>query len=88
MATKWTSEFGGEFDDYEDAWQDCNDNMELCDWADFFHNRVSYESLFTWCLEQPAFWDHFQDDLDMAQQEYFDEYYTEIEVDDEEEEED
>lgn len=84
MKTVWVNYDGDRFDSYEEAYDDAREKMEPLNFAEHFENYVDYEQLLNWALRQDNFWMEFEDAACQAEQDYFEEWYHEEEVEDEE----
>lgn len=74
------------FDDYDAAWEDYREHFWSDDFADYFHEYVSYEALFNWAVKQDAFWNDakMQDYYNRADVDCFNDQYIEHKEEDEE----
>lgn len=82
MRTVWVDEDGNQFESYEEAYDEACNKMDIIDLTDHFGNYVSFEQLLQWALKQDGFWNQFEDALSQAEQDYFEEWYHEEEVED------
>lgn len=82
MRTVWVDDDGNQFESYEEAYDDALNKMDITDLTDHFGNYVSFEQLLQWALKQDDFWNQFEDALSQAEQDYFEEWYHEEEVED------
>ena len=73
------------FDSEEEAFGDACMEM-LTDGAteDYLKPWVSYNRLVAWAMKQDGFFDAFEDELYKAQQDYFNDFYFEMENDEDE----
>lgn len=73
------------FDSEEEAFGDAYMEM-LTDGAieDYLKPWVDYDKLLDWAMKQDGFFDHFGDDFYKAQRDYFEDFYFEIEDDENE----
>lgn len=71
-----------EFDSKEEAFDDACDMMWL-DGAtgDYLQPWVSYDELLAWAMDKDGFLDYFDNELSKAKQDYFNDFYFEIEND-------
>lgn len=74
------------FNDYDEAWNDYSERYADDYLSEHFRNYVSYDSLLRWAMRQDAFWSDakMQDSFDRANQDCFEYFYIEHEVEDEE----
>lgn len=77
------------FDCESDAFDDARNEM-LADMSieEYLKPWVSYDELFDWAMEQDGFFDAFDDELYKAQRDYFNDFYFEMEDNDEQLEDD
>lgn len=75
----WENEWGDIFDSEEEAYEDCCSRMTIDDYADGMIYHLSYDDLLQWAMEQEGFWEHFEDIMANIRQEFFINYYSEIE---------
>ena len=73
-----------EFDSYDDAWEDAMEQMDFTDFAERFECQVNFWDLLNWARKQPNFYDDFCDAVSDAEQDYFDDFYRELEDDEDE----
>lgn len=52
--------------------------------GDYLKPWISYDTLLDWAMKQDGFFDHFEDDFSKAQRDYFEDFYFEIEDDENE----
>ena len=70
------------FDSEDEAFG--NACMEMLDdgaTGDYLQNYVSYDKLLDWAMKQDGFFDVFEDEFYRAQQDYFEDFYVEMEDD-------
>lgn len=73
------------FETEEEAFEDACDMMWLHgDIGEYLKPWVSYDELLDWAMKQDGFFDHFGDDFYKAQRDYFEDFYFEIEDDENE----
>lgn len=87
MKTYWICGSTDErFDDYDAAREHYDENLWFDDFADYFHEYVSYASLLNWAMKQDAFWRDakMQDYFNQADSDCFNDQYIEQEEEDEE----
>ena len=72
------------FDSEDEAFGDACMEM-LTDGAtgDYLKPWVSYDELLAWAMKQDGFFEVFEDELSKAQQDYFNDFYFEMEDEDE-----
>lgn len=70
-----------EFDSYEDAWDDAMEQMDFADFAERFEGQVGFWELLKWAQKQPNFYNHFEVAISNVEQDYFDDFYRELEDD-------
>lgn len=80
----YTTEYGGTFDDYDEAVVACMEDQSPEDFEEFFGYQVSYTKLLNWAMKQPTFHEDFYDEIEKANNEYLNEMITEREEDEEE----
>ena len=73
-----------EFDSYDDAWADAMEQMDIDVFIEYFENYVSFSDLLRWAQKQSNFYDKFEDAISNANQDYFDDFYRELEDDEDE----
>ena len=71
-------EFDSEGEAFEDA---CNEMLTDGSIGDYLKPWVSYDTLLDWAMKQDGFFDFFDDDIGKAQQDYFNDFYFEMEDD-------
>ena len=81
--TYYKTEYGGQFDTYDEAVEACLCDQDMDTFEEYFGPRVSYTKLLNWAMKQEKFFEDFSDEIDKAKQEYLDDFITEC--DDEEE---
>lgn len=75
----WDSKkFDCESEAFEDA---CNEMLADMSVRDYLKPWVSYDNLLNWAMEQDGFFDYFGEELNKAQQDYFNDFYFEMEDD-------
>ena len=73
-----------EFESEEEAFDDAGYEM-LPDYGeDYVKPWISYDELLTWAMRQNGFFDVFEDKLYKAQRDFFDDFYFEMEDDEDE----
>ena len=73
------------FDSEEEAFDDAYNEMLIDGTAgDYLRNWVSYDTLLDWAIKQDGFFDYFGDEFSKAQQDYFNDFYFEMEDDENE----
>ena len=79
--SKYTRDYymPGEFMDFDAAWTDMEEQMTLEDFSEYFGCHVSYDHLLEWAMKQENFFNEFEDYYSLAEQEYFRDYYHEVE---------
>lgn len=80
---------GKKFDCENDAFDDTRNEM-LADMSigEYLKPWISYDALLSWAMDQDGFFDFFDDELYKAQQDYFNDFYFEMEDEDEQLEDD
>ena len=73
-----------EFDSYDDAWDDAMEQMDIDEFIEHFTNYVDFSDLLKWAQKQPNFYDDFGGAVSNAEQDYFDDFYRELEDDEDE----
>ena len=74
-----------EFDSEDEAFGNaCMDMLTDGATGDYLKPWVSYDELLDWAMKQDGFFDYFEDDFSKAQQDYFEDFYFEIEDDEDE----
>lgn len=72
-----------EFESKEEAFDDAYD--EMFDYSEeYLKPWVSYDELVAWAMKQDSFFDAFEDELYKAQRDFFDDFYFEMEDDEDE----
>lgn len=69
----------GEFMDFDAAWTDMEEQMTLEEFSEYFGCHVSYDRLLEWAMKQENFFSDFEDIYSLAKQDYFRDYYHEVE---------
>lgn len=87
MKTMYETDYGEQYEDYEDAVQSVIDNMSLDELFDALEETISMRTLLEWAWKQADFIDYFGDDICIAEEKHAQQYVTEIEVEDEDEDE-
>lgn len=82
MRTVWVDDDGNEFESYEEAYGEALNKMDIMDLVDHFENYVTFKELLEWALKQDGFWERFDGVVSQAEQDYFEEWYHEEEVED------
>lgn len=73
------------FETEEEAFEDACDMMWLHgDIGEYLKPWVSYDELLAWAMDKDGFLDYFGDELSKAQRDYFEDFYFEIEDDEDE----
>lgn len=78
--TKWIRDDGIEFDTQEEAWEDAMEGLDSVIFSEYFSERVSFHELCVWAMRQPNFYDEFGVVADYVAQDFFEEYYHEAEI--------
>lgn len=74
-----------EFDSEDEAFQDAfNEMLFNGDIGDYLQEHISYSDLLDWAMKQDGFYDYFGDKIIKAQQNYFNDFYVEMEDDEDE----
>lgn len=74
----WQRYDGKRFDTEEEAYEDYLNNEDteyLEDILLYFDEGFSASNLLHWAMKQPAFWEAFEDDIERARQEAFENQY-------------
>lgn len=78
--TYYTTEFGDDrFDTYDEAAEACLCNQDMDNFEEYFRCQVSYTRLLNWACKQEQFSDDFCDEIDKANQEFFNDFIIEWE---------
>ena len=79
--SKYTRDYymPGEFMDFDAAWTDMQEQMTLDELSEYFGCHVSYDRLLEWAMKQENFFTDFGDVYNLAEQDYFRDYYNEVE---------
>ena len=77
----YTTDWGDQFDTYEEAREACLQHMDTCDLSEELQYSVSFYELLLWAMKQPSFFDDFADKLSAAEKEFCNEYIHEWEDD-------
>lgn len=80
MDRRFEDGFGNVFTE-EEAMEDVRQNMTIEDYLMF--GDFDVEEILKWCFKQDGFIEAFHNNIEQAERDYFDEFY--LEVDDEEE---
>lgn len=75
---------GMRFEFEQEAFDDAYDEMLDGYGEDYLKPWVSYNGLLTWAMKQDGFFDAFEDDLYKAQRDFFNDFYVELEDDEDE----
>lgn len=78
----WESEWGDTFDSEEEAYEDCLSRMTIEDYADEMIFHLSYDDLLQWAMKQEGFWEQFENTMKEIREEFFRNYYSEVEDED------
>lgn len=81
----WENDFGDEFETREEAFEDVTEKMDDMDLARGLESIIEFKVLLEWAMKQDGFWDHFCDEIEQAEMEFFDDNYYEV-IDEEEDE--
>lgn len=86
MKTIWENDFGEQFDTMEEARDAMYDNMELTDYIEGLADKIDIRSLLEWCWfhTDNKFIEDFEDKIYEVEDDFFNENYHEVEVEDEE----
>lgn len=82
--SKYLRDDFAEFDSYEKAWEDAMEQMDIDEFIEHFTNYVDFSDLLKWAQKQPNFYDDFDEAVSNAEQDYFDDFYRELEDDEDE----
>lgn len=80
--TYYLTEYGGQFDTYDEAVEACLSDQEMEDFEEYFSYQVSYTRLLNWAMKQEQFFNDFDNEIDKANQEYLSDSITEYDDDD------
>lgn len=85
MKTIWENEFGEQFETEEEARDAMYDNMELADYIEGLADKIDLRSLLEWCWQNTdnKFIEDFEDKIYEVEDDFFNENYHEVEVEDE-----
>lgn len=72
------------FDSEEEAFDDAGYEMLDGYGEDYLKPWVSYNELLMWAMKQDGFFDAFEDNLYKAQRDFFNDFYVELEDDEDE----
>ena len=75
----------GEFMTFDAVWTDMEEQMTLEEFSEYFGCHVSYDRLLEWAMKQENFFSDFEDIYSLAKQDYFRDYYHEVEDEEDEE---
>ena len=78
MSTHWENEWGDEFETREDAFEDACERMDSTDLDEELGMVLSFSDLLDWCWRQPNFMDDFDDAIQKAERNYFENNYYEV----------
>lgn len=87
MKTMYATDYGEQYEDYEDAVQSVIENMSLDELFNALEETISMRTLLEWAWKQADFIDHFCDEICIAEEKWAQDYVSEIEVEDEDEDE-
>jgi len=72
-----------EFDSEEEAFDDAG--REMLDYSEeYLKPWLSYDDLVEWAMKQDGFFEAFEDELEKAQRDFFEDFYFESEDDEDE----
>lgn len=75
----WKNDWGEEFDTEEDARENVWKHMGRDHYEDRLEYIINHSKLLSWAMDQDAFYEAFQKEINEAEEEFFDDYYHEIE---------
>lgn len=81
----WENEFGDEFETREEAFEDVTEKMNDMDLACSLESIIGFKALLDWAMAQDGFWEHFCDEIEQAEMEFFSDNYYEVEDEEEDE---
>lgn len=81
----WENDWGETFDTEEEARENVYEHMKRDDYEWQLEYIISHDKLLAWAMEQDAFYERFQEEISKAEAEFFDEFYHEVEEEDESE---
>lgn len=70
---------GAILEDEECVYEDSYDTMDNEDFEQYFSYQVSYTDLLNWARSQDGFYEHFNDEITRARDEFIQENYIKIE---------
>ena len=79
----YTTEFGGQFDTYEEAREACLEDMDFDNLSEYLSYRLGYDELLRWALKQEKFFLDFENQFTDAEEEFCADYIHEWEDDEE-----
>lgn len=77
----WEDEFGNRFETEEEARDDSYEKMSKFDLIGHLGTILSYTEILEWAMHQDDFWERFDSAIFAAQDEFFQDYYFEVEGD-------
>lgn len=81
----WENEFGDEFETREEALESVTERMDDRDLTCALEYSIGFSVLLDWAMQQDGFWDHFCDEIEQAEMEFFSDNYYEVEDEEEDE---
>jgi hypothetical protein len=72
---KWVNSWGDEFDNEKDARRHAKEHMDWDSYKEELQYNISYDKLLEWARNQESFWNDFQDEVAMAEEEFFSNNY-------------
>jgi hypothetical protein len=82
----WENAWGEEFETEEDARDNVSERMEWYDYERLMEKSISWSQLFNWARKQEGFFETFENEFCEAENDFFDENYSIVDNDEEDEE--
>lgn len=72
----YVTEFGNEFETYEEAAESCVETMETDDYIESLEYQIDYSRLLNWAMKQQSFFEDFEDEIHKAEEEFCNNYIS------------
>jgi len=82
----WENAWGEEFETEEDARDNVSERMDWYDYERFMERSITWNQLFNWARKQEGFYEAFENEFCEAENDFFDENYSIVDNDEEDEE--
>lgn len=80
----YVTEFGSEFETYEEAAEALVESMEPDDYIELLGYRIDFYRLLNWAMKQQKFFEDFEDEIHKVEEEFCDTYISYYEDEEEE----